>query len=61
MKSLWLKACGAALAAVCLGGVSGMLRAQQTAAQRDADKSVREQARWALGVVGVSEVRRREP
>jgi HEAT repeat protein len=34
MKSLWFKACGAALAAVCLGGVSGMLRAQQSAARR---------------------------
>ncbi|HWW75308.1 MAG TPA: HEAT repeat domain-containing protein, partial [Pyrinomonadaceae bacterium] len=36
MKSFLLKACGAALAAACLGGAGGMLRAQQADARRGA-------------------------
>ena len=33
-KGVWLKACGAVLAAVCLGGVSGRLRAQHPGGQQ---------------------------
>ncbi|HJQ33857.1 MAG TPA: HEAT repeat domain-containing protein, partial [Pyrinomonadaceae bacterium] len=39
MKSFLFKACGAALAAACLGGVSGMLRAQQAPARPGASET----------------------
>jgi len=42
-KAALLKTCVAALAAVCLGGVSGLLRAQQTTETRAEDASARPQ------------------